>query len=284
MSIKLETANPVGSFKARGTEVVASLLAGTGSGALVCASAGNLGQALAWSGRARGLDVTVVASRFAPAIKLERIRALDARLELVDGDIEIARERAAAIARYDGIRLVEDSLDIETCEGAATIGLELVDTAGSFDAILIALGGGALATGVGHIVKEFAPAVEVICVQPAGAPAMTQSWHQRRVVTTDSTDTIADAVAGRFPLPAVLSDLLLVADDAVLVREASIIAGMRMLLEHAGLVVEPAAALGLAAIIEDPDRFAGRHVVTIVCGNNVDMDTYGHWIRAASLG
>lgn len=284
VSIKLETANPVGSFKARGTEVVASLLAGTGSGALVCASAGNLGQALAWSGRARGLDVTVVASRFAPAIKLERIRALDARLELVDGDIEIARERAAAIARYDGIRLVEDSLDIETCEGAATIGLELVDTAGSFDAILIALGGGALATGVGHIVKEFAPAVEVICVQPAGAPAMTQSWHQRRVVTTDSTDTIADAVAGRFPLPAVLSDLLLVADDAVLVREASIIAGMRMLLEHAGLVVEPAAALGLAAIIEDPDRFAGRHVVTIVCGNNVDMDTYGHWIRAASLG
>lgn len=124
----------------------------------------------------------------------------------------------------------------------------------------------------------------MICVQPAGAPAMTQSWHQRRVVTTDSTDTIADAVAGRFPLPAVLSDLLLVADDAVLVREASIIAGMRMLLEHAGLVVEPAAALGLAAIIEAPDRFAGRHVVAIVCGNNVDMATYGHWVRAASLG
>lgn len=132
--------------------------------------------------------------------------------------------------------------------------------------------------------KTFAPDVEVICVQPAGAPAMTQSWHQRRVVTTDSTDTIADAVAGRFPIPAVLSDLLLVADDAVLVREDSIIAGMRMLLEHAGLVVEPAAALGLAAIIEDRDRFAGRHVSTIVCGNNVDVDAYRNWVRAASLG
>lgn len=143
VSIKLETTNPVGSFKARGTEVVASLLADAGSDAMVCASAGNLGQALAWSGRTRGLDVTVVASRFAPAIKLDRIRALDARLELVDGDIEIARERAAAIARHEGIRLVEDSLDIETCEGAATIGLELVDTAPSFDAVLIALGGGA---------------------------------------------------------------------------------------------------------------------------------------------
>ncbi len=284
MSIKLETANPVGSFKARGTEVVASLLAGTGSDALVCASAGNLGQALAWSGRARGLDVTVVASRFAPAIKLERIRELGARLELVDGDLEIARERAAAVARYDGIRLVEDSLDIETCEGAATIGLELVDTAPSFDAVLIALGGGALATGVGHIVKAFAPDVEVICVQPAGAPAMTHSWHQRRVVTTESADTIADAVAGRFPIPDVLADLLLVADDAILVREVSIIAGMRLLLEHAGLVVEPAAALGIAAIIEDRDRFAGRHVATIVCGSNVDLDAYRQWVRGASLG
>jgi threonine dehydratase len=281
VSVKLETANPVRSFKARGTEVIASQLAGNGSQAVVCASAGNLGQALAWSGRRRGLDVTVVASRFAPAAKLDRIRALEARLELVDGDIETAREQAAAIARRDGIRLVEDSLDIETCEGAATIGLELTDTVPSFDAVLIALGGGALATGVGHVLKALAPDVEVICVQPAGAPAMTLSWRQRRVVTTGPTDTIADGVAGRRPIPAVLDDLLLVADDAVLVSEASIVTGMRMLLHHAGLVAEPSAALGIAAILEDRDRFAGRHVVTIVCGSNVDADVYHRWVGAS---
>ncbi|KUL49566.1 MULTISPECIES: threonine ammonia-lyase [unclassified Streptomyces] len=280
VSVKLETANPVRSFKARGTEVIASRLAESGSRAVVCASAGNLGQALAWSGRGRGLDVTVVASRFATVAKLERIRALGARLELVDGDHEMARERAAAIARRDGMRLVEDSLDIETCEGAATIGLELVDTVPSFDAVLIALGGGALATGAGHVVKALAPGVEVICVQPLGAPAMTYSWRRRRVVTTDSTDTIADGVAGRRPIPAVLDDLLLVADDAVLVQEASIIAGMRMLLAHAGLVVEPSAALGVAAVLEDRDRFAGRHVATIVCGSNVDMGAYQRWVGA----
>ena len=283
VSIKLETANPVRSFKARGTEVVASLLAGHGAGAVVCASAGNLGQALAWSGRGRGLEVTVVASRFAAAAKLDRIRALEARVELVDGDFDMARERAAALARYDGIRLVEDSLDIETCEGAATIGLELAAAGPSFDAVLIALGGGALATGVGHVLKEVAPEVEVICVQPAGAPAMTHSWRQRRVVTTDSTSTIADGVAGRCPIPAVLDDLLLIADDAVLVQEASIIAGMRMLLDHAGLVVEPSAALGIAAILEDRDRFDGRHVVTIVCGSNVDLDAYHRWVGAAPI-
>lgn len=283
VSIKLETANPVRSFKARGTELVATQLADSGSRAVVCASAGNLGQALAWSGRGRGLDVTVVASRFATAAKLDRIRALGAKLELVDGDHELARERAAAIARYDGIRLLEDSLDLETCEGAATIGLELVDAAPSFDTVLIALGGGALATGVGHVMKALAPQVQVICVQPLGAPALTHSWHQRRLVTTDSTDTIADGVAGRYPIPAVLDDLLVVADDAVLVQETSIIAGMRLLLEHAGLVVEPSAALGIAAILEDPDRFAGRHVVTIVCGSNVDLDAYHRWVGATPL-
>jgi threonine dehydratase len=274
VSVKLETANPVRSFKGRGTEVV---LTRDGGRDVVCASAGNLGQALAWSGRRRGVAVTVVASRLATAAKLDRIRALGAELELVDGDIEEARARASQSARDRGIRLVEDSLDIETCEGAATIGLELADAASSFDAVLIALGGGAMATGVGYVLKALRPDTEVICVQPRGAPAMTRSWHERRVVTTETIDTIADGVAGRHPIPAVLADLLEVADDAVLVAEESIVAGMRMLLEHAGLVVEPSAALGVAAVLEDPARFAGRHVATIICGSNVDPDGYRRW-------
>jgi threonine dehydratase len=277
VSIKLETANPVRCFKGRGTEVVAGLLAAGGGRAVVCASAGNLGQALAWSGRRRDLAVTVVASRSATAAKLDRIRALGAELELVDGDIEAARARAAELARQRGVRLVEDSLDVETCDGAATIGLELA-AGPPADAVLIALGGGAMATGVGYVLKTLRPATEVLCVQPAGAPAMTRSWHERRVVSTDSIDTIADGVAGRHPIPAVLDDLLAVADDAVLVRETSIIAGLRALYEHAGLVAEPSAALGVAAVLEDPGRFAGRHVVAIVCGGNVDPVTYRGWV------
>ncbi|MFF3228576.1 threonine/serine dehydratase [Nocardia suismassiliense] len=200
VSIKLETANPVRSFKARGTELVSSLLTEQDRTAVVCASAGNLGQALAWSGRRRGLRVTVVASRRAPAAKLERIRALGAELMVVDGDFEMAREQAVSIAQARGVRLVEDSLDVETCEGAATIGLELASAED--------------------------------------------------------------------------------ADDAVLVRESSIIAGVRMLWEHTGLVVEPSAALGVAAVLEDPGRFAGRHVVTVICGGNVDPDAYRGWISA----
>ena len=278
VSIKLETANPVRSFKGRGTELATSLLADQGRTAVVCASAGNLGQALGWSGARRGLEVTVVASRFAPAAKLDRIRARGAALEVVDGDFEQARARAASIARQRGVRLLEDSLDIETCEGAATIGLELAAAGPPLDVVLIALGGGAMATGVGYVLKSLVPGAEVICVQPAGAPAMTRSWHARQVVTTGPTDTIADGVAGRYPIAAVLDDLLVLADDAVLVREASIVRGMRLLLEDAGLVVEPSAALGVAAVLEDRDRFAGRHVVTVICGSNVDPDAYRGWV------
>ncbi|MFD7155703.1 threonine/serine dehydratase [Kribbella sp. NPDC059898] len=279
LNIKLETANPVRSFKGRGTELVADQLARSDSRAVVCASAGNLGQALAWSGRHRDLDVTVVASRFATPVKLDRIRALGATLELVDGDHELARERAAAIAQYDGIRLLEDSLDLETCEGAATIALELVDSfSDDRPVVLVALGGGAMATGIGYVLKTLTPYVEVVCVQPYGAPALTRSWHARRVISTETAITIADGVAGRYPIPEVLEDLLQVADDAVLVEESSIVTAIRLLHDHAGLIVEPSAALGIAAILEDPARFAGRPVTTIICGSNVDQAKYRSWI------
>ena len=102
-----------------------------------------------------------------------------------------------------------------------------------------------MATGVGYVLKTLVPRVEVICVQPVGAPAMTRSWHERRVVTTDSTDTIADGVAGRCPIPAVLDDLIEVADDAVLVGGAGLGLLLGGLLEADDAVLVGGAGLGL---------------------------------------
>ncbi len=278
--IKLETANPIRCFKGRGTEVVMSRLAKSpGPKVAVCASAGNLGQALAYSGQARGIGVTVVAGTSANAAKIDRIRRLGAAVELVEGDIEDARRRAREIAASGNALLVEDSENLDTCEGAGTIGLELVEGFDRIDTILLALGGGALATGVGHVFKCLSPATEVVCIQPSGAPAMALSWRERSVVTTDRTDTIADGVAGRFPIAAVLQDLLAVANHVPLVEEASIKAGMRLLHRHAGLVVEPSAALGVAAIQEDPSRYRGKRVVTVICGSNVLPEAFSAWTQ-----
>jgi threonine dehydratase len=278
MTLKVETLNPVRSFKGRGAETVTARARGEGASRVVCASAGNLGQALAYSGRHRGLEVTVVAAKTANPLKLRQIAGFGADVQLEGEDIEDARLRAREIAETDGAYLVEDSLDLATCEGAATIGLELVRDDPLLDVVLVAVGGGAMASGVGYVLRSLAEHADVIGIQPIGAPAMALSWRQRRVVVTDRIDTIADGVAGRCPIPEVLDDLLVVLDDVMLVREDSIKLGMRMLSECAGFVVEPSAALGVAAVLEEPDRFAGRRVTTILCGSNVSPADFARWV------
>jgi len=279
--LKVETLNPVGSFKGRGTEtIVSTLRSERAHSSTVCASAGNLGTALAYSGARHGLPVTVFAAETANPLKVERMRSAGATVHLEGGDIERPRELARTHATATGSYLVEDSLDIGSCEGAATIGLELVRAAAPLDVVLIALGGGALASGVGHVIQQLSPGTEVVAIQPAGAPAMALSWHRRAVVNTDSIDTIADGVAGRFPIPEVLDDLLEVVDDVVLVEEDSIKAGMRHLYIHAGLVVEPSAALGAAVILENRERFLGRTVATIICGGNIQATDFERWVLA----
>ncbi|MET8867353.1 pyridoxal-phosphate dependent enzyme [Nonomuraea sp. NPDC004580] len=278
MTLKVETLNPVRSFKGRGTETVAAAAARAGASRMVCASAGNLGQALAYSAARRGLDVTVVAATTANPLKLAQITALGADLRLTGQDIEDARLLARELAETEGAYWVEDSLDLATCEGAATIGLELVRDDPDLDVVLVALGGGALASGVGYTVHALASGAEVIGVQPSGAPAMSLSWRRGTVVETDRIDTIADGVAGRCPIPEVLDDLLVVMDDVLLVSEDAIKAGMRALYEHAGLVAEPSAALGIAALLDHPARFTGRRVTTVICGSNTSPTDFARWV------
>lgn len=281
MTLKVETINPIRCFKGRGTEVAVSRAIGQGADSVVCASAGNLGQAVAYSSRRHHIRSTVVASRSAARFKLDRITSLGAALELVDGDIEQARDVARRISQKEGAYLIEDSENIGTCEGAATIGRELTEEArdGELDHVLVALGGGAMASGVGVVFKDRSPETQVVCVQPTGAPAMTLSWRAKKVVQTDEINTIADGVAGRFPIPEVLDDLLEVVDDALLVDESSIVEAMRLLFRHAGLMTEPSAALGVAALLENRDRFEGSRVASIICGANVCPEQFSHWIQ-----
>ena len=255
LTLKVETLNPIRCFKGRGVDVALANLREDAYSSVICASAGNLGQALAYCCARRNLNSIVIAAKAANVTKLERMREFGAEVRLVDGDIELAKSVARATAREERVCLIEDSENVDTCEGAATIGLELSESLTPFDIVLVALGAGALATGVGFAVKSISPSTQIVCLQPSGAPAMTLSWRAKHVVTTDSYDTIADGVAGRLPLKPVLDDLIDIADDAVLVCEQSIVRGMQLLYEHAGLVTEPSAALGVAAALENPDGF-----------------------------
>ncbi|WP_085026549.1 threonine ammonia-lyase [Ensifer aridi] len=278
--LKVETLNPVRCFKGRGTEVVLARLQSRGdTTSVVCASAGNLGQALAYGGRLRNFEVTVTASAAANALKVGKMRALGAKVVLVDGEIEAALQAALEHAERTGAFLVEDSKNLDTCEGAATIGLELAELPYQLDAVLVSLGAGAMATGIGYALKCRRPDVDVVSVQPRNAPAMTLSYRAGRAVDPGAPNTIADGVAGRYVIPEVLDDLLDVADDALLVSEESIKEAMRLLYLHSGLVVEPAAALGVAALLEGPGRYAGKTVATVLCGSNVAPKDFETWIK-----
>jgi len=278
--LKVETLNPIRCFKGRGTETVLSRLDRNDSPkAVVCASAGNLGQALAYSGRKRGFDVTVMASSAANPLKLEQMRAHGANVVLVNGSIEEALESALSHSDKTGAFLVEDSKNLDTCEGAGTIGLELANLPMDLDAILISLGAGAMATGVGFAIKNRRPDIKVICAQPINAPALTRSFLAGRVVESESPNTIADGVAMKYTIPEVLSDLLEIADDALLVREESIVEGMSLLYEKSGLISEPAGALGVACILENRKRFKGSCVAIVLCGSNVSPNDFGNWMK-----
>lgn len=273
--LKIETLNPIRSFKGRGTDY---LIHRAKERELVCASAGNFGQALAYSGRRKGIQVTVFASNKANPFKIERMRALGAEVILFGEDFDSAKEQARNFAAENKIRFVEDSLDIETLAGAGTIGLELLRFPTRIDFLLIPLGNGALINGIARVYKHHAPGTRIIAVQAHEAPAMVDSWKSGKVVESTHANTIADGIAVRKPVPQALIDMQNLVDDAILVQESSILKAMQLIHLHGGVISEPSGAVGIAAIFENQARFAGKTVATLVCGGNLTEEQVRLWL------
>jgi threonine dehydratase len=264
---KVETQNPVGSFKGRGAELFAATALTPGQ-TVVCASAGNFGQGLARAAARRGHACVVFAAKNANPMKIEAMRRFGADVKLVGSDFDAAKEAAHIYASEHGVRFVEDGSEAAITVGAGTIGLELV-TAERFDAILVQLGNGALLAGVGTVLRELAPRTEIIAVVAANAPAMKLSLEAGHDVQTGNADTIADGIAVRVPIPGTLELLRQCCDDIVAVEEATLVQALQLVHQDLGLMLEPAGAAGIAAIMADPGRFHGRRIATLFSGGNL---------------
>lgn len=275
--LKDETANPVGCFKGRGAEFFAAQH--TDGRRIICASAGNFGQAMAYACGRRHIPVTVYASVNASPIKLEGMRELGAEVVLHGEDFDAAKLEAKRVAATSDARFVEDSLDVETVEGAGTMGLELLEYPEPLDALLIPLGNGAMFNGIACAYKSARPQTKMIAIQATGAPAMIESWQQGKIVSHDSISTIADGIGVREPVPEAVDDMTALIDDGILVSEPGIRQGMRLLREHAELIAEPSSAVGVAAILENGDRFREQRIGTIICGGNVSNDQLKAWLE-----
>jgi len=258
--VKIETLNPIGSFKGRGT----GLLAGNLDQKLtwVCATAGNFGQGLAYAARARGAHVQVFAASGAPAAKVDRMRALGASVEVTDGSESAAREYADAAP---GRVLVVDGFDPAIAEGAGTIGLEL-DAAGRLDTIVVQLGDGALLTGVARWLKSCQPHIRVVGVCASGAPAMAESIAGGRPVSVRGAGTIATALQIVDPVPESFARVRALVDDVVLVDDPDLVAAMDTVARRLGLLVEPAGAAGVAALVRHGTSITGERVAVLLTG------------------
>jgi threonine dehydratase len=278
---KLESVNPIGSFKGRGAEYFAATQLRPGE-SVACASAGNFGQGLAWAATRRGHACTVFAAQTANPVKVEAMGRLGARVRLEGADFDAAKAAARAHADLTGARFVEDGAEAAIAEGAGTIALELLADA-TFDAIVVQLGNGALLAGVGTALRHAAPDVEIIAVVAQTAPAMKLSLEAGRAIETPTADTMAEGIAVRVPIAETLPLLRTCCDDIVAVSEAQLFEAMVRLRRRLGIVAEPAGAAGLAAIAAQPARFEGRRVVTIVSGGNISPQL-GERLEAAYSG
>ena len=273
--LKVETVNPIRSFKGRGTDYLLERL--HEDQGLVCASAGNFGQGMAYACRKRGVTLTVFAARNANPLKIERMRALGATVELEGDDFDAAKDAARGHAEAKGELFVEDGLIGAIGEGAGTIGVELARERSSLDAVFVPVGNGSLVNGVGTWLKHASPSTRVIGVCAESAPSMAISWHERRAVDAPST-SIADGIAVRVPVPEAVTTTLTTVDDMMLVADSAMLEWVRHLHQDAGLVVEPSGAAGLAAIAQHAGELAGKRVATILTGGNLTEDQVRSWL------
>ena len=266
--VKVETTNPIRSFKGRGADFFVRELDDV-TVPLVCASAGNFGQGLAYAARRREVGLDVFASLSANPLKIERMRGFGATVQQAGHDFDEAKDAARRYAERIGARYVEDGREPAIAEGAGSLGVELAQWPDPLDAVLVPLGNGALLGGVATWFKAHHPATRIIGICAEGAPSMERSWRARGPVATERAETISDGIAVRVPIPEAVADLQDLVDDIVLVNDLKTIDAMRRLFAHLGLVVEPAGAVGIAALIADPLRLAGKRVATILCGSNL---------------
>lgn len=267
--VKHENHQPVGAFKVRGgVNLVSQLGVDERRRGVITASTGNHGQSVAYAAELFGVRAIICVPEQANPVKVESMRALGAELVFHGADFDEAREHCEKLATEHGYRYIHSANEPALIAGVATYTLEILEAQPDTDVIVVPVGGGSGAAGACVVAKAVRSSVEVIGVQSQAAPAAYRSW-QAGTLVQDATSTLAEGLATRtaFELPQrILRDSL---DDFVLVSEDALKAATRTMIEKTRNLVEPAGATALAAVLSDPQRFAGRNVAIVCSGGNI---------------
>jgi threonine dehydratase len=279
LTLKLDFTNPIRSFKGRGASFFVSEMQRRGdTRAIICASAGNWGQAMAYACRSLNLPIVIYASVHANPLKIERMQALGAEVRLAGEDFDAAKDAAKAYAKSIDGWMVEDGFETEVSEGHGTLAMELLARGDVFDAVTIPLGNGAMLNGMARWLKAVVPDTRVMGVSAEGADAMEKSWRHQKLISRLSANTIADGIAVREPIAEAVADMQGLVDDVLLVKDAHIVDAMKLVFQHTGFMLEPAGAVGVAAIVAHPMQFVEKHVATVLCGSNVTAAQFAAYV------
>jgi len=268
---KAENLQKTGSFKPRGVLNKLRHLSGEDKRrGLVTISAGNHAQALAYGAATEGLHATVVMPAHASLLKVAACRAYGAEVVL-GGTMHEAFERVHQLRDARNLTLVHPFDDPHIIAGQGTVGLEIVEDLPDVDVVVVAIGGGGLISGVASAVKSSRPGARVFGVEPEGAPTLWTALRRNAVTRLHSIDTIADGLTAPMAGELTLAAVRRFVDEVVLVSDTEIREAMKAVLEYAKLVVEPAGAAGLAALLcgrlpVEPDA----RVAVVLSGGNVD--------------
>lgn len=271
--LKPETLQVTGAFKIRGAlNATLQLPPEQVERGLIASSSGNHAQGLSWAARMLGTRVTLVLPVGTPALKIANTRALGAEVILFDGDTAARWQQVYRIARERGLETVHGFEDPRVMAGQGTIGCEILEDLPSVDTVIVPLGGGGLISGVATAIKGLNPSVRVIGAEPALTPKYHRSRAEGRRVSLPLLDTIADglriSVPGQNPWPIIERHV----DEIVLVEDAQIIAGMQALARDAKLIAEPAAAIGIGALLAGAVRVRpDEKVCVLLTGGNWDL-------------
>lgn len=269
--LKPEYRQRTGSFKIRGAYNFVSRLA-TG-GEVVAASAGNHAQGVALAASLTGSRSTIFMPANAPLPKVEATRAYGATVRLVGDVVDDCMAGARDYAESTGAVFVPPFDDPLVIAGQGTVGLEIAEEAPAGDDgpahVLVPIGGGGLIAGIATALAHTRRGIKVIGVEAAGADAMLRSVAERRAVTLEAVATMADGIAVKAPSELTLSHVLAYVDDIVTVTEEEISHALLLLLERCKAVVEPAGAVGLAALLAGKIPGNGA-ALAVLSGGNVD--------------
>lgn len=269
--VKHENHQPTNSFKIRnGLSLMTALDDGQRRRGVVAASTGNHGQGIAYGATLAGTTATVCVPAGNNPDKNAAMRALGATVVEEGRDYDEAVTVMHRIAEREGRVVAHSTNNPYIVAGAGTMTLEILEQRPDLDALVIATGGGSQAVGAMTVARELAPHVEVFGVQAAGAPAIHDSWHLHKRVTTERADTFAEGVATRTTYDLTFPALAAGLAGFVTVTDAEIAEGLRTILSITKNVVEGAGAMGFASLPKLRDRLAGKRVGIVFCGGNID--------------